>query len=149
MLQKRIGRWPAHLVAVADAIFRTKPLELQIDGERRVTWMVYVGNSRHEPAGFAPSWRPALDDGMLDVRILHGERPFARLRLLASILTGRLTRSAAYEQKVVPELRVESGNGGMTLSRDGDGFDGSGSFTIRKLPSKLVVYAPKGLGPRT
>lgn len=149
VLQKRIGRWPAHLVAVADAIFRTKPLELQIDGERRVTWMVYVGNSRHEPAGFAPSWRPALDDGMLDVRILHGERPFARLRLLASILTGRLTRSAAYEQKVVPELRVESGNGGMTLSRDGDGFNGSGSFTIRKLPSKLVVYAPKGLGPRT
>lgn len=143
-LQKRIGRWPAHVVAVAAAIFRTKPLELRIDGERRVTWMVYVGNSRHEPAGFAPSWRPALDDGMLDVRILHGERPFARLRLLASILTGRLTRSAVYEQKVVPELQVESGNGGMPLSRDGDGFDGSGSFTIRKWPSELVVYAPMG-----
>lgn len=141
-LQKRIGRWPAHFASVAAAIFRTKPLELRLDGERRRTWMVYVGNSRHEPAGFAPSWRPKLDDGMLDVRILHGDRPFARLRLLASILTGRLTRSAAYEQKVVPEIRVESDNGGMPLSRDGDGFDGSGTFTIRKLPRSLTVYAP-------
>jgi undecaprenyl-diphosphatase len=104
--------------------------------------MVYIGNSRHEPAGFAPSWRPRLDDGLLDVRILHGERPFVRLRLLASILTGRLTRSSAYEQRCVRELRVESGNGGLPLARDGDGFDGSGSFTVRKLPRSLVIYAP-------
>lgn len=141
-LQKRIGRWPAHVVAVAKAVFGTKPLDLRLDGEPRRTWMVYIGNSRHEPAGFAPSWRPRLDDGLLDVRVLHGERPLARLRLLASILTGRLTQSVAYEQRCVRELRVESGNGALPLARDGDGFDGSADFTVRKLPRSLVVYAP-------
>lgn len=141
-LQKRVGRWPAHFLAVAIAVFKAEPLELEIDGRKRQAWMVFIGNGRHEPAGFAPSWRPALDDGELDVRILSGEHPFARVRLLLSILTGRLTRSAAYTRACVDELTVRSDQDRMTLSRDGDSFDGSGSFHVKKLRKKLVVYAP-------
>ncbi|MEA2492603.1 MAG: hypothetical protein QOJ29_514 [Thermoleophilaceae bacterium] len=143
-LQKRIGRWPAHFAAIIVALFRADPLELEIDGERHVAWMVFIGNGRHEPSGFAPSWRPQLDDGELDVRILSGEHPFARARLLLSILTGRLTRSVAYEQRCVSELRVRTAREKLTLSRDGDSFEGGGSFEVRKLRRKLVVYAPSG-----
>src|SRR4051794_20056920 len=145
-LQKRIGRWPAHFVAVAVSLFRADPLELEIDGKRRRAWMVFIGNCRHEPSGFAPSWRPDLDDGLLDVRILSGEHPFARTRLLLSILTGRLTRSAAYERRCVEELQVRSDRESLTLARDGDSFEGWGSFTVRKRPRELVVYAPAGNG---
>jgi undecaprenyl-diphosphatase len=143
-LQKRIGRWAAHFAAVAIAVFKAEPLEIELDGRRQSVWMVFIGNSRHEPAGFAPSWRPALDDGELDVRILSGEHPFARVRLLLSILTGRLTRSVAYTQKCVGELKVHSDRERMTLARDGDSFEGSGSFEVTKLRRKLVVYAPAG-----
>ena len=141
-LQKRIGRWPAHFAAVLLTVFRASPLELEIDGDRRRAWMVFIGNGRHEPSGFAPSWRPQLDDGLLDVRILSGEHPFARMRLMLSILTGRLTRSVAYEQRCVEELQVRSKRDSLTLARDGDSFEGSGSFTVRKLRRALVVYAP-------
>lgn len=143
-LQKRIGRWPAHFAAVALAVFRAQPLELTIDGDKRSAWMVFIGNGRHEPSGFAPSWRPDLDDGLLDVRILSGDHPFARVRLLLSILTGRLTRSVAYEQRCVSELRVETQRDSLTLARDGDSFEGPGSFTVCKRPRSLVVYAPAG-----
>jgi undecaprenyl-diphosphatase len=143
-LQKRIGRWPAHFVAVLRAIFKADPLEIEIDGRRHVAWMVFIGNGAHEPRGFAPSWRPALDDGKLDVRILSGEHPFARVRLALSILTGRLTRSVAYTQAAVERLSVRSEHERLTLSRDGDSFEGSGSFEVRKLRRKLVVYAPGG-----
>jgi diacylglycerol kinase family enzyme/membrane-associated phospholipid phosphatase len=141
-LQKRIGRWPAHLAAVAIAALRAEPLELELDGRRRRAWMVFAGNCRHEPSGFAPSWRPRLDDGLLDVRILSGEAPLARLRLLASVLTGRLTRSVAYEQRCVARLGVRTSSDSLTLARDGDSFEGSGSFELRKLPRGLAVYAP-------
>src|SRR5438128_2480809 len=50
-LQKRIGRWPAHFAAVALALFKADPLDLEIDGEHRSAWMVFIGNGRHEPSG--------------------------------------------------------------------------------------------------
>lgn len=145
-LQKVLGRWPAHFAAVALAAVRAEPLELELDGERRVAWMVFIGNGRHEPRGFAPSWRPDLDDGLLDVRVLGGERPLARVRLVLSILSGRLTRCAAYEQRCVSSLRVETGRGRLPLARDGDAFEGSGDFIVRKRPRALTVYAPAGAG---
>lgn len=141
-LQKRIGRWPAHFAAVALALLRSRPLEVSIDGRRRRAWMVFVGNCRHEPAGFAPAWRPRLDDGLLDVRVLSGEHPLARVRLLLSILAGRLTRSVAYDQRAVTLLTVETDRDSLPLARDGDSFRGSGSFAVRKLPRRLVVHAP-------
>jgi diacylglycerol kinase family enzyme len=141
-LQKRIGRWPAHFAAIAIALFKAEPLDLEVDGQHRKAWMVFIGNGRHEPSGFAPSWRPELDDGLLDVRILSGEHPFARTRLLLSILSGRLTQSVAYEQRCVEQLEVSSERDSLTLARDGDSFEGSGSFTVRKLRRELVVYAP-------
>jgi undecaprenyl-diphosphatase len=104
--------------------------------------MVFIGNGRYQPRGFAPSWRPALDDGLLDVRVLSADHPLARVRLLLSILTGRLTRSAAYSQSCVEQLRIRSDRDRLTLSRDGDSFEGSASFDVRKLRRKLVVYAP-------
>src|SRR4051794_35809958 len=141
-LQKRIGRWPAHFAAVLVALFKADPLEVELDGRRRNVWMVFIGNCRHEPPGFAPSWRPDLDDGLLDVRVLSGDHPLARVRLLLSILTGRLTRSAAYERHCVEELSVRSKRDTLTLSRDGDSFEGSGRFEVRKRRRELVVYAP-------
>ena len=105
-LQKRIGRWPAHVISVLWTVTRAKPLRLEIDGRERTIWMAFVGNCAHEPAGFAPGWRSQLDDGKLDLRLLHGERPFARVRLVLSILAGRLTRSAAYERHLVERIDI-------------------------------------------
>ena len=45
------------------------------------------------PTGFAPSWRERLDDGLLDVRLVLGDRRLARTRLVAEVLVGRLRRS--------------------------------------------------------
>lgn len=141
-LQTRIGRWPAHVVAVLRTAFGGNPLRVSIDGEQRTAWMVFVGNCRHEPSGFAPTWRPRMDDGALDVRVLAGDRPFARGRLLLSILSGRLSHSVAYDRRCVERLRVETAAGSLPLARDGDGFEGSGSFTVDKLRGGLVVFAP-------
>jgi diacylglycerol kinase family enzyme/membrane-associated phospholipid phosphatase len=140
-LEPRFGRWPAQLIALARTLRKAEPLELTIDGKRRLIWTAFVGNCQHEPAGFAPSWRPRLDDGCLDVRILLADRPLGRPRLLLSILSGRLAASSAYRQVSTRQLRVESSQPHLRLACDGETFDGHGRFLIEKLPQRIAICA--------
>jgi undecaprenyl-diphosphatase len=141
-LQDRIGKWPAVVVALWGVLRRSEPVELELDGERRDVWMVFIGNCRYHPAGFAPSWREHLDDGELDIRIVDGSHPWSRTRLLLSVLTGRLASCGAYEQRYVRQLHVKSRQGPMRLARDGETFDGPEEFTICKADEPLRVFVP-------
>ncbi len=142
-LEDRIGKWPAVVVALANVLRHAQPLDLEIDGERRRVWMIFIGNCRYHPSGFTPSWRERLDDGELDIRIVHGTQPWSRTRLLLSVLTGRLGSCGAYEQRFVPSLHVRSLEGRLRLARDGETFDGREEFTIAKADEPLLVYVPE------
>ncbi len=145
-MQKHIGRWPAHFLAVLRALSKSRPMSITMNGRDRRVWMVYLGNGRHEPAGFAPSWRPRLDDGLLDVRIAHAEVRWSRVRLVASLLAGRLPRCAAYEQRCEPRLEIGSPSSGVRITRDGDTFDAAERFEVRKHRRVLRVYTPRSPG---
>ena len=143
-MEGRIGKWPAVAIALWRVLSRSEPVRMTIDGEPRCIWMMFVGNCRYHPAGFTPSWRERLDDGTLDIRIVDGSRPWSRAHLLFSVLTGRLARCRAYEQRFVKELAVSSLEGPLRLARDGETFDGPASFTIAKAEDPLIVYARLG-----
>jgi undecaprenyl-diphosphatase len=140
-LESTIGKWPALVVALATVLRREGPVEVEIDGRPRRVWAIFVGNCRYEPAGFAPAYRPDLRDGLLDVRIVDAAKPFATLRLVAAVLTGTLARSRVYEQRYATEVRVRASRP-LRLARDGETFDGSREFAIRKRPRPLRVYVP-------
>jgi undecaprenyl-diphosphatase len=142
-LEHRIGKWPAVVVALIGVLRTSHPVELEIDGQRRKVWMVFIGNCRYHPAGFTPSWRERLDDGQLDVRIVDGTHPWSRARLLLSVMTGRLARCGAYEQRFVRSMHVKSLDGRLRLARDGETFDGPEEFTIAKADDPLLVYVPE------
>jgi undecaprenyl-diphosphatase len=142
-LEHRIGKWPAMVVALARVLLRAQPCAVEIDGRRRSVWMVFVGNCRYHPAGFAPSWRERLDDGTFDVRIVDAAHPWSRVRLVAAVLSGRLGRCRVYEARAVPSLRVRSLDGPLRLARDGETFDGSDDIVVEKARRRLVVCAPE------
>lgn len=136
--------WDVYLAGEIHSDWRERgsPREVKIDGRTRKIWMVFIGNCAHEPAGFEPGWRPRLDDGKLDLRLLHGDQPFARLRLIASILIGRLASSAAYDRVLVDRIEVDSGREKLPITRDGDHLEAPGKFTISKRKACLTVFAP-------
>ena len=142
-LERRIGKWPAVVVALVRVLRHSSPCDVEIDGRRRQVWMIFIGNCRYRPSGFAPSWRERLDDGQLDVRIVDGERPWSRVRLVASVLTGRLGRCRVYEARTTDRLEVRSLQGPLRLARDGEVFDGSEAFTVEKLDEPLAVFVPR------
>jgi undecaprenyl-diphosphatase len=142
-LERHIGKWPALVIALVQRLRRAEPVHVEIDGTERRIWMFFAGNCCYHPAGFAPAWRERLDDGLLDIRLVGAERPYARLRLLAAVLTGRLGRSRVHEAFTTRRLEVRSLDGPLRLARDGETFEGHTEFTIEKLDRPLAVYVPR------
>ncbi len=140
-LEDRIGKWPAMVVALVHVLRHSEPVAVELDGVATTVWMVFIGNCRYHPDGFGPSWREQLDDGILDIRIVHGH-PWSRVRLLAAVLTGTLGRCRVYEQRCVRRMHVKSLGGPLRLARDGETFDGSEEFDICKADERLAVFAP-------
>lgn len=146
-LEGRIGKWPALIVALFQTLRSYEPLDVELDGRRRKLWMIFVGNCRYHPEGFAPSWRERLDDGELDVRLVDATHPLARTRLLLAVLTGRLGRSVVYETFRTKSLTVKVFcDGAPRLAKDGEIFDGSREFEICKEDRPLAVYVLNGEG---
>jgi undecaprenyl-diphosphatase len=143
-MEGRIGKWPAMMIGTIRVLRRGEPLELDIDGEHRRLWLLFAGNCGYRPAGFAPTYRPRLDDQLLDVRLLDAARPFARTRLVLALLSGRLGRSRVYEERVTARLTVRAREGGspLELARDGEVGTQAPEFSLAKHPNRLVVYRP-------
>ena len=140
-LEDRVGKWPALVAALVTVLRGREPVEVEIDGRPRRIWAIFIGNCRYQPAGFAPAYRPRLDDGLLDVRVVDADHPLARTRLVLAVLTGTLARSRVYDQTFARELAVRAA-APVRLARDGETFDGSPRFTVRKRPRRLRVYVP-------
>lgn len=142
-LEGRVGKWPAALWGTLQSLMRGEPTDLEIDGRRRRVWQLFVGNGRYATAGIAPTRRERLDDGLLDVRLVHAERPWARTRAALSMSTGRLRRCATYERWTATELHIRSRQGSLLVARDGEIRRTPDEFVVRKRPRALVLLQPQ------
>ena len=142
-LEDRLGKWPAALVAAVKVLRHAEPLHVELDGERRTIWMIFIGNCAYEPAGLVPTSRRRLDDGLLDVRYIDGSSRFSRIRVLGALAIGQLARAnKVFARVLVESLDVHSLDGPLRLARDGETFDGGTDVHISKRGDRLTVYAP-------
>ncbi|MEV7684403.1 bifunctional phosphatase PAP2/diacylglycerol kinase family protein [Streptomyces bungoensis] len=138
----RIGGWPAGVLGALRVLRADRhPLEVQVGGEQRPLWLLFVGNGVYHRMGLAPGRRKDLADGLLDVRVVHGSRRPA-LRLLAAAVAGPLTRSPAHAAVQLTRLRLTGVEPGTPLAYDGEVVPVSGDVTVEKLPAALTVYRP-------
>ncbi|NMK73359.1 phosphoesterase, partial [Staphylococcus capitis] len=95
-LERRIGKPLAAVYAMLYVLRRDHPVRIRFDNKTIQTSLFFLGNSVYLPAGFAPSLRSRLDDGLIDVRILETGRRFSGVRILTALALGRLQRSPLY-----------------------------------------------------
>jgi undecaprenyl-diphosphatase len=140
--ERWLGKWLALTVALVEVLHRAEPLEAEFGGEQRRLWLLFAGNGHYEPDGFAPSWRPRLDDGKIDVRIVDANQPWARVRLVFAVMSGRLGRSRVYDEHVVDrlDLRFEDP---VRSARDGEIEAPLRRVTLRSTARRLTVYRPE------
>ncbi|MER6301743.1 phosphatase PAP2 family protein [Kitasatospora sp. NPDC001539] len=141
-LEGRIGKWPALAVAVAKLLPSAEPVTVHAAGRPRRLWLLFAGNGAYEPAGLAPTRRAALADGLLDVRVVDGGRPFARTRLAAAFLSGTLDRSRVYRTVRLRALEVDSLGDADRIAVDGESVPAHGALRLSKSPAALTVYRP-------
>lgn len=143
-LEERLGKWPAVLVALTRVLRTSRPQDLIVNGRRRRVWLLFAGNCRYEPAGAAPSYRPDLRDGQLDIRMVDGSQPLARARLIAAVAMGTLARSRVYRVWCAPTLTIRTPDGSpVQLSADGEVVTGDPAIVLRKRREPLLVYRPE------
>jgi undecaprenyl-diphosphatase len=104
--------------------------------------LLFGGNGRYHPAGFAPSWRERLDDAQIDVRMVDANRRLGRTRLVAAVLSGRLGRCRVYEERRVDALALDVGGEDVQLARDGEVGPLPPQLCLRPAARPLVVYRP-------
>jgi undecaprenyl-diphosphatase len=140
-LEPRVGRWPALLIALLRELPRMEPCRLEVDGQRVDVWLAWIGNGAYDPPGLAPAWRESMDDGLLDVRLVHGGR-LARTRFLLAAMFGRAAMSGVYTERLVTSLQLRSLNGPLRLVADGEPFDAGDDLVVGKRPRSLEVFVP-------
>ncbi|MFE9768638.1 bifunctional phosphatase PAP2/diacylglycerol kinase family protein [Streptomyces sp. NPDC005808] len=141
-LEERWGKWPAAAVALTRVLRTATPMELRVNGRPRRLWLLFAGNGRYVPDGFAPAFRPRLDDGLLDLRLIDGDHRLARTRVVVSALAGALGRSRVYSAERVSWVELEGLTGADTLAYDGEVAPTPGELRLEKRQRGLVVYRP-------
>jgi diacylglycerol kinase family enzyme len=142
-LQPALGKPLAGVVSMFRTFAAGTPTTLTVDGRRHKLWIAYVGRGRYYPRDHAPLFRPVLDDGVLDVRMITADESFARLRLLWSVLTGTVATSRITHLTEATHVRIEAGGSPMALAVDGEAVAGVRSVEYSVRPRALAYYSPR------
>jgi diacylglycerol kinase family enzyme/membrane-associated phospholipid phosphatase len=138
-----LGKPIAAVLAMRTVLRTYLPEDVLIDGESHRIGMLFIGNGRYEPRGYAPDWRPSMNDGRLDLRLLDARRILPRARLFLDLLLGRVSSSEHYVERLGSQLRIQRSAGGL-LARDGEIAEASADLLLDVDPRPLTVFRPLG-----
>ena len=119
-LEPKIGKPLAGAYALFHTLRRDAPVRITYDNKTLQTSLFFLGNSVYLPSGFTPSRRTRMDDGLIDIRILETGRRFSTLRVVTSLMLGRLVRSPLYHELQVPEFSFTTVDGPTSIAHDGE-----------------------------
>lgn len=154
--QERLGKWVAGLVAAVRVLRRAQPVDVTVDGRAVRALSLFIGVNRNRVGSVTPLRRLRLDDGTLDVRLLHsgpwlrsvaslvfGSRGGVVLRRL-KLLWGSRMIEAQESTELSVTVRTRPG-GAPGLAHDGevwtDGAADGYAFRIRSVPAGIRVYS--------
>ncbi|HWM03414.1 MAG TPA: hypothetical protein VNP92_13870, partial [Actinophytocola sp.] len=133
-------KWLAAALAMIRVLRRAQPVSIQLDGKRRLVWMLFVGNGSYEPKGFGTARRPTMASGRLDVRYLRADLPYSRARFVLAALTGTLRTSHVYRHFDASSTDIRVLDGRRRIATDGEVGPVGRRFTFRAGPRALTVY---------
>ena len=142
--ERRRSRALANASAAWEQVRRGRRFGVRVDGRQHRAWLVFIGNGCYGASLTDLMNREALDQGMLDVRVLRADLPLARSRTVLALLLGRLGRSPllvrARQTEVEVELRLEEAD----VALDGEVVRLEAPLRYRVLPGALTVLVPPG-----
>lgn len=123
------------------ASFEPLPYRLLIDGQprRQTAMFICVGNAGYFGGGMRGCPNAKVDDGLLDVTVVHPVSRATLLRLLPAMYSGRFVHDPAVELLQAREVVVDGD--GLYAMADGEEL-GDVPITLRAVGDSLTVYTP-------
>src|SRR5690606_19260231 len=87
--EDRLGKWPAMIVGSVRAWLRYKPYQLEVNGERITTPIVFVGNNDYHLETPQKLGRTQLDEGLLSVYAISAPSRVSLIKTIFHAATGR------------------------------------------------------------
>jgi diacylglycerol kinase family enzyme len=144
------SRLAGTLFAITKALVYSRSIRVSyaVGGVRGETTAVavLVTNNRFDPASIA---RPALDDGMLELHVVHAPTFISRLRTLAAVARGKWRELPNVESIVTPEAAISiRGDRARRVAVDGELMRMTFPlmFSIRPRAVRMIV-ADQASGP--
>lgn len=116
--KKTYGKWPAMVVSILVAFFRFRTYNVEIDGKKYSTPLIFVGNNKYTLNGLVFQ-RSRLDEGTLSIYIVIGTSRWNLFWAVIGLILGK--------KNVAKKLRsfnaknvVITTNKPMRVSRDGE-----------------------------
>jgi diacylglycerol kinase family enzyme len=134
----------ATVLAAVHRLYSGRRIVVQIDRRPVAAWLVFVGNGCYGERISDLTSRDCLDDRVLDVRIVRADRRFARLRLLAALLLGRLARTPVVERRTCREITIDiRDRRRVDVALDGETMQLSAPLRYESDAHALRVIVPK------
>ena len=132
----------AGLIAAFHLARHGQPLLVEVDGVEMSAWLVFIGNGRYGEGFGDLIERDSVDAGVLDVRVIQADRPLARIRVIASVAVGRMTKSSLVMARETKQVSIGVEGRCIDVALDGEvvSLDAPLVFTVE--PSSLAVLAP-------
>ncbi len=128
------------LLYTSKVLARSRPLRMELNGAPHLVWVLFVGNGPYRPKGFAPTSRPKLDTGQLDVRYVRADVRFSRLRFVLAALLGALNHSPTYQHLETSKLDVRVLGSPVAIATDGEVGPEGRHFVFQSQPAALGIY---------
>lgn len=113
-----------------------------VNGEQHRAWLVFVGNGCYGDGLTDLIHREALDQALLDVRILRADEPLARIRTVLALVLARLSASRLLVQQEACEVEIALGPPTVSVALDGEVVQLRSPLRFRSLPGVLTVLVP-------
>jgi diacylglycerol kinase family enzyme len=140
--ERHMPRRAAKLFSLAMQLFRTRRLRIQIDGVDERIWMLWVGNGVYFSESGAMPQRKALDDGVLDVRILRSGARLPKANALFAMVRKNAPSSSLVEIRHVGACQVAFRPKSIRLALDGELVTMSGPLKFQCRPRALLLVTP-------
>lgn len=139
--ERRLPSWLANVSAAWAQARRGHRFRVTVGQSRYRAWLVFVGNGCYGEGLTDLMNRQALDQAVLDVRVLRADAALARTRTVLALLVGRLGRSSllVQEQEAEVEIAMQST---VEVALDGEVVRLSSPLRYRSLPGALTVLVP-------
>jgi diacylglycerol kinase family enzyme len=141
--EDRLPKPIANVIAVFHQLRAGHRIRVAIDGRPRKAWLVFVGNGAYGENLVDIATRESLRDGVLDVRVVRADQRFARLRLVADALTGRLGRSRVLERRTCRAITITvHGRRSVAIALDGEAMTLDTPLEYESAAGALQVLVP-------